>query len=99
VNGVSSISHLDKLEERICGDNTPSDITMKEIRKLMESYGFDTSVDKSGNHYHFTWRSEQDHLIAASVSSRHGDKPGVLKCYIAIVKAAIEQWKMESEDQ
>jgi hypothetical protein len=98
VNGVRIISHLDKLEERICGDYTPSDITMKEIRRLMESYGFDTSVDKSGNHYLFTWRSEQNQLISTYISSRHGDRPGVLKCYIAKIKVAIELRKIESDD-
>ena len=83
------MSKWDKLITRIC--NLSKDLRFDELRKVLESYGYEMNVPRSGSS-HYTFRKPGCQLITIP---RH--EP-IKKVYVEMVKEIVESEAMNNEN-
>jgi len=87
--GISRMSKWDKLLAKIC--TLSKDIRFDELRKVLESYGYEMSAPKSGSS-HYTFRKAGHRIITIP---KH--EP-IKKAYVELVKKIVESEAKADEE-
>ena len=83
------MSKWDKMIARICG--LSKDLRLDELRKVLESYGYDLNAPKSGSS-HYTFRKSG--AIPITIPKHEPIK----KVYVDMVRQVIESEEKKHED-
>lgn len=86
--GDTLMSKWDKLLEKVC--NLSNDVRFSELKKILESYGYELDRKTGGSHYVF--RKKKSNPITIP---KHGT---IKKIYVKMVKEVIESEEDNEKD-